>query len=191
MMDIEIVAALAPGATVLVYFASFDEKGWVDLLNQTTAGQPSLPVSLSISWGLYEDSPDWSASALQSINEALQAAAMQGITVCVSSGDDGSGDGAADRHAHVDFPAVSPFVLAVGGTMLDGTDEVVWWEAPGRRTNSGGGATGGGVSVDFDRPPWQEVRVASINPHSKDGRVIPDVAALSGPPFTRSCFPAG
>ena len=45
MMDIEIVAALAPGATVLVYFASFDEKGWVDLLNQITAGQPALPVA--------------------------------------------------------------------------------------------------------------------------------------------------
>jgi len=191
MMDIEIVAALAPGATVLVYFASFDEKGWVDLLNQITAGQPALPVSVSISWGLAEDSPDWSAGALQAINEGLQAAAMQGITVCVSAGDDGSGDAAADRRAHVDFPAASPFALAVGGTMLRGSDEVVWWEAPGRRTNKGGGSTGGGVSVDFQRPSWQEVRVASINPGGIDGRVIPDVSALAGPPFYALVLPGG
>ena len=189
MMDIEIVATLAPGANIAVYFASFDEKGWVDLLDQVTAGQPTTPVSLSISWGGAEDSPDWSAGALRAISDGLQAAALQGITVCVSAGDDGSGDAAGGPRAHVDFPASSPFVLAVGGTMLIGATEVVWWEAPGRRTSKGGGATGGGVSVDFPRPNWQTVHVASLNAGSIDGRVIPDVAALSGPPFYSLVLP--
>jgi kumamolisin len=183
MMDIEIIAALCPKASINVYFATFDQKGWVDLLDQVTAAHPALPVSLSISWGEAEDSPDWSDAARQAINARFQAAAMLGITVCVSSGDDGSGDGLSGNRAHVDFPASSPFVLGVGGTMLSGAGEVVWWEAPGRRTNKGGGATGGGVSVLFPRPTWQTVTVTSLNLGSIDGRVVPDVAALAGPPL--------
>ncbi len=183
MMDIEIVAALCPKANINVYFASFDQKGWVDLLTQVTAGHPALPVTLSVSWGEAEDLPDWSDAARQAINAGLQAAAMVGVTVCVSSGDDGSGDGLGGKRAHIDFPASSPFVLSVGGTMLNQTSEVVWWETPGRRTTKGGGATGGGVSVIFPRPSWQNVKVTSLNRGSIDGRVMPDVAALAGPPF--------
>ncbi|WP_181183422.1 protease pro-enzyme activation domain-containing protein [Mesorhizobium sp. CU2] len=191
MMDIEIVAALCPGADVVVYFASFDEKGWVDLLDQVAQGSPSVPVSLSISWGSPEDSSDWSEGGISAISEGLQAAAMLGITICVSSGDDGSGDGSSAPGAHVDFPAVSPFVLAVGGTMLNGKDEVVWWEAPGRRTGKGGGAGGGGVSTRFPRPSWQTVKINSLNAGGIDGRVIPDVSALAGPPFYSLILPGG
>jgi kumamolisin len=183
MMDVEIVAGLCPGADIVVYFAPFTQKGWVDLLNRLIAGDPGAAGTLSVSWGLPEDHPDLSASARNAINERLHAAALLGITVCVASGDDGSGDQLADGRAHVDFPASSPFVLAVGGTMLDGADEVVWWEAPGVRTRKGGGSTGGGVSDVFPRPAWQSVDVASLNLGSIDGRVVPDVAALSGPPF--------
>jgi kumamolisin len=39
------------------------------------------------------------------------------------------------------------------------------------------------VSVFFARPDWQQVSVTSLNRDSIDGRVIPDVAALAGPPF--------
>jgi kumamolisin len=183
MMDIEIVAALCPAAAISVYFAHFTQKGWIDLLNSVMKAQP-VPVALSISWGLAEDAPDWSGSAVQEINQRLQAAAMLGITVCVAAGDDGSGDQMQDGHAHVNFPASSPFVLAVGGTMLDGIPpgEVVWWEAPGDRAGHGG-STGGGVSTIFPRPAWQTVQVASLNAGSIDGRVIPDIAALAGPPY--------
>lgn len=183
MMDIEIVAQLCSGAELSVYFATFDQKGWVDLLDQVVADRP---VTLSVSWGAPEDSPDWSASARSAINDRLQAAAALGITVCVSAGDDGSGDEMQDGKAHVDFPASSPFVLAVGGTMLtqhgNTTQEVTWWQSPGTRQGRGG-ATGGGVSVVFDRPSWQDVQIDSVNTGAIDGRVIPDVAALAGPPF--------
>ena len=60
--------------------------------------------------------------------------------------------------------------------------EVTWWEAPGRRTNDGGGATGGGVSLHFQRPAWQNVKIKSVNSGSIDGRVTPDIAALAGDP---------
>ena len=185
MMDVEIVAALCPAAKISVYYASFDQKGWVDLLEQITGAQP---VALSVSYGLAEDSPDWTDTALQAINEALQATSMVGVTICVSSGDDGSGCDMPDSRAHVEFPGSSPFVLSVGGTMLNGTGgaraEVVWWQSPGRRTGNGhSGATGGGVSALFDRPPWQTIELASLNPNSIDGRIVPDVAALAGPPL--------
>ena len=199
-MDIQIVASLCPQAEIFVYFAPFSQKGWVDLLDALIAGTPAKPVVLSVNWGLAEDSPDWSKAALTEINARLQAVALLGITVCVSSGDDGSGDELTEGRAHVDFPSSSPFVLSVGGTMLTGPatnpEEQVWWETPGERTSKGGGAGGGGVSVFFKRPQWQSVQVKSLNDPSIDGRVIPDVAALAGPPlydliFLGQDFPNG
>jgi kumamolisin len=182
MMDVEIVATLCSAAGISVYYATFDQKGWLDLVECVTADQP---VALSVSYGLAEDSPEWEPAALQSINQALQAAALAGITVCVSSGDDGTNCDMPDSRAHVEFPGCSPFVLSVGGTMFAGsTQEVVWWQSPGRRNGNGhSGATGGGVSTIFARPPWQNVAVTSINGGAIQGRVIPDVAALAGPPL--------
>jgi kumamolisin len=188
-MDVEIVAALCPAAQVSVYFAPPSQKGWVDLLDAVMTAQPVAPVALSISWGLAEDSPDWSGSALREINQRLQALAIAGVTVCAAAGGDGAGDQITDGRAHVNFPAASPFVLSVGGTMLTGAppEEVVWWEAPGDRAG-GGGSTGGGVSTIFARPAWQTVSVTSLNQGSVDGRVVPDVAALAGPPYYHLIF---
>jgi kumamolisin len=183
MMDVEIIAGLCPGAEIFVYFAKFDEKGWIDLLNKVISGDPATPVALSVSWGLSEDTPEWSRAATEEINLRLQVAAQIGATVCVSAGDDGTGNQLDDGRSHVSFPASSPNVLSVGGTMLEGEEEIVWWQSPGRRTGQGGGSTGGGVSVIFKRPAWQDVTVASLNPGGIDGRVIPDITALSGPPY--------
>jgi kumamolisin len=182
MMDIEIVAGLCQGAEILVLFSTWDEKGWIDLLNAVIEGKSGDSLVLSISWGAAEDSPDWSKAALKEIDRRLQAAARLGITVCAASGDDGSGDQLEDGRAHINFPSTSPFVLSVGGTMIEGKEEVVWWEEPGTRKGHGG-ATGGGVSVIFQRPSWQTVQVQSLNHGSIDGRVVPDIAALAGPPF--------
>ncbi|HEX3449125.1 MAG TPA: protease pro-enzyme activation domain-containing protein [Isosphaeraceae bacterium] len=130
MMDVQIVAGLCPGAKIDVYFAPFTQKGWVDLLNKVAANGAGIPVALSVSWGMPEDDPSWSAAARAAINDRLQAAALLGITVCIASGDDGSGDEISDGRAHVDFPSSSPFALSVGGTMLAGTStqatEEVW-----------------------------------------------------------------
>jgi len=186
MLDVEIVAGLCPAADISVYYASWDQKGWIDLIERVTADQPAV---LSISYGLAEDSPDWEPAALQAINTALQAAAMAGITVCVSTGDDGSGCGMPDSRAHVEFPASSPFVLAVGGTMVTGQQETGWWQAPGQRSgNKQGGATGGGVSAVFTRPAWQTADIRSINAGAIAGRIVPDVAALAGPPLYQFTF---
>ena len=183
MMDVQIIAGLCPRARISVYFSTFDQRGWVDLLNQVIGDRP---IALSVSWGLAEDDPSWSANAISAIDDRLNAARLLGITVCVSSGDDGSGDQINDGHAHIDFPSSSPNAMGVGGTMLTTSgstiSEVTWWESPGERAG-GGGATGGGVSTVFPRPSWQKVKVKSLNPKSIDGRVAPDIAALAGEPY--------
>jgi len=64
------------------------------------------------------------------------------------------------------------------------TLEQVWWQSPGRRTGNGqSGAGGGGVSTIFPRPSWQDVTIKSLNKNSIDGRVVPDISALAGPPL--------
>lgn len=184
MLDIEVVASACPRATINVYFSSFDEQGWIDALDR--AVQDQLAV-ISVSWGLAEDDPQWSRGAIAAISDALHQAALLGITVCVASGDDGSSDQILDGLAHTDFPASSPYALAVGGTSFTLSrnkiaGEAAWKQGDGRRAD-GGGSTGGGVSRVFARPAWQTVTVPSVNPHSLDGRVVPDVAALAGDPY--------
>jgi kumamolisin len=188
MMDVELVAGLCPKADIQVWFTSWTQKGWIDFLDEVTSLDTEKPITVSISYGLAEESQDWSCGAMTSVNHRLQIAAMMGINICVSAGDDGIGCNQRGGRYHVEFPASSPFTLGVGGTMLTADEaeggEVVWWETPGRRTPKGGGATGGGVSALNPRPPWQKVRVASLNPKASNGCVVPDVAALAGPP----CF---
>jgi kumamolisin len=184
MMDVQIVAGLCPKAEIFVYFARDHQKGWVDLI---TRAIEDGPVALSISWGAAEDGGDWSKAALAAVNDQLNWAAMRGITVCGAAGDDGSGDLQTNMRAHVDFPSSSPFVLAVGGTMITHksgkTVEKVWRVGPGRRVNESGGATGGGVSGIFPRPKWQKAGITSLNKNGKDGRIVPDITALAGPPM--------
>ena len=183
MMDVQIIAGLCPKSKISVLFSTFDQQGWVDLLNEVISANP---VVVSISWGLAEDDPGWSAGAIQAIDDRLNALRLLGITACISSGDDGSGDQIDDSAGHIDFPSCSPNVLSVGGTMLkksgSSLNEVVWNQPPGQRKD-GGGATGGGVSQTFPRPSWQNVDITPINSPSIDGRVMPDVSALAGSPL--------
>lgn len=190
MLDIDVAGSLATGATIAAYFSTFDEKGLVDVLAQVVADSVNDPAVVSISWGWAENesiggtSMPWSPAAIIHCNESFLAAAQLGITVCVSTGDDGSEAQIQDGRAHVNFPASSPYVLAVGGTTLHAlkdsngqtqTTEVVWNDGPGS-------GTGGGVSDDTPVPTWQTGIVpVSINPGNFAGRAIPDVAANADP----------
>jgi len=182
MLDVEVVGGVCPKATIVVYFSTFDENGWVSALD-TAVHDAENPLSvISVSWGYAEDAQGaWSDGAIDAINDTLKAAALLGVTVCVAAGDDGSDDQVGDGYAHVDFPSSSPYVLAVGGTTLRKSKsgkltEVAWKDGDGLRQDNGG-STGGGVSVHFPRPGWQTVSIQSVNPGAIDGRVIPDVAA--------------
>jgi kumamolisin len=182
MLDVEVVAGVCPASTIVVYFSSFDESGWVNVVDTAIHDQTNPLTVISCSWGYAEDATGaWTTGAQAAINDSLQAATLLGITVCVAAGDDGSDDQVGDGHAHVDFPSSSPYVLAVGGTTLKVASngkitETAWKDGDGLRKDNGG-STGGGVSTIFPRPSWQTVTIQSINPGSIEGRVVPDVAA--------------
>jgi len=180
LLDIEVVGAIASGARIAVYFAPNTDQGFLDAISTAIHDAVRKPSVVSISWGGPESS--WTPQALTTYDQAFQDAAALGVTVCCASGDSGSSDGVTDGHAHVDFPASSPHVLACGGTRVESsagalTAEVVW--------NGGlnGGATGGGVSDVFGLPDYQaSAKVpVSANPTHAKGRGVPDVAGDADP----------
>jgi kumamolisin len=180
-MDICISASAAPGASVAVYFTPGREKGWVDLIGRVVHPNSDDPVCSVISSSYYSYNGDDKASSdfIQAVSSAFRDAALQGVTVCVASGDRGSYSKIEDGNAHVQYPASDPWVLTVGGTTIGNIDdlsydEYVW--------NHGKGATGGGVSAYFPLPSYQSSATVpvSVNDQSK-GRGVPDVAANSSP----------
>jgi len=180
MLDIEVAGAIAPGAQIAVYFAPNTDQGFLDAVNAALHDNVRKPSVVSISWGGSEDS--WTAQSLNAFDQILQDAAALGITVCCSSGDDGSSDirkpSDRDGRPHVDFPASSPFALACGGTNLTGSgatisSEVVW--------HQGNGGTGGGVSDFFARPSYQSNAKVPKSPKKKIGRGVPDIAGDADP----------
>jgi kumamolisin len=180
MLDIEEVGAIAPEASIAAYFAPNTDAGFLDAMTTAVHDTTHKPTVISISWGGPESS--WTAQAMTALDEAFQAAAAMGVTVCVASGDNGSSDGVAGGD-HVDFPASSPFALACGGTSLhvSGTgidSEVVW------NDGAGNGASGGGVSTFFALPAWQQ-GLSSVSVQGQSSvltkRGLPDVAGNADP----------
>jgi kumamolisin len=179
MLDIEMVGAIAPAANIAVYFAPNTDAGFLDAISTAIHDTVNHPDIISISWGGAEST--WTAQAMTAMDEAFQAAATMGLSVCVASGDSGSSDAVASGD-HVDFPASSPHVLACGGTSLRGTQttvdsEVVW------NDGGSGGASGGGVSGFFATPNWQTGLSADRQGKSTPlaMRGVPDVAGDADP----------
>jgi kumamolisin len=177
-LDIEMVGAVANGADITVYFADNNEQGFVNSILDAVHNQQQKPSVISISWGAAEDL--WSQQGLTAFNSILQDAATLGITVIAASGDNGSSDGMNDKKLHVDFPASSPYVLAAGGTTFVIQNNAIVSE--GVWNDSNGAATGGGVSLAFARPAYQNA--AKVPPHPTTGfggRGVPDVAGNADP----------
>ena len=186
MLDMCVVGSVAPGANIFMYFTEFTSQGWVDALQEAITDGNRISV-ISISYGNPEDDPDgaWTAMGVQMVNQAFQAAAAKGITICCASGDDGSSDQVSSG-AHVDFPASGPFALGVGGTTLvasNGTSPAIQSETVWNETMQKEGATGGGVSSVFTKPSYQNSANVppSANPPHNVGRGVPDVAAVADP----------
>ena len=180
LLDIEIAGALAPDATIVVYFAPNTDQGFLDAITTAIHDTTNHPTIVSISWGGAEST--WTAQSTTNYDDALAEAGALGVTVTVASGDSGSSDGVSDKLAHVDFPASSPHVIACGGTSVkvSGTtlsSETVW------NDGTSGGATGGGISDVFALPSWQSAANVppSANPGKHVGRGVPDVAGDADP----------
>lgn len=155
MLDVEVVAAVAPGAKIRVYFAPNSDAAFIAAVKQAAAECDYV----SISWGGPESS--WSTATIKQFAAVNAAARAAGKTIFVASGDSGSTDGT--RSNTTDYPASDPSVVGCGGTRLvlnaDGSraSEVTWDDSD---TQS---ATGGGVSKAFP------------------GRQVPDVAGNADP----------
>ena len=171
MMGIETIGSLAPKARFRIYSAPNTTAGYVDAVKRAAADHVSV---LATNWGQPESS--WKSQEIASLNDALETAALQGITVIAAAGDLGVIAGVGDGHKHVDFPGSSPWVLSVGCTTLKadaaGNKSETVWKDPG-----GQFATGGGVSEKFPRPEWQSTVQVPLRGDGNTGRGLPDVVA--------------
>jgi kumamolisin len=178
MLDIEVSGAVAPGAKIVVYFAPNTDQGYLDAVTTAVHDSTNQPSVISTSWGGPES--EWTSQALTNLDEAFQAAAAMGVTVCAAAGDNGSTDGVNDGNNHVDYPASDPYVLGCGGTSLQASNgqivsETVWDDLPN------GGATGGGVSDVFPLPAWQSGFDVPAPTVQGGGRGVPDVSGDADP----------
>jgi kumamolisin len=171
-LDLEIAHAMAPGATLVVYYAGND--GRFDLAFRTLLhDHPGSLVSISI--GACEAVAGKGLVAQDAA--AVRAAAGTGTTIYVSSGDRGAygcipnGDNDA---VSTNYLSSFPEVTCVGGTtvFLSTTGGYFREAAWGEPAEQWGG--GGGVSSLFGVPSWQAG--PGIDPNAK-GRGEPDVSA--------------
>ena len=177
-LDQEAILATSPGATQVAYFAPNTDggDGYISAIRHVGTDAASRHIAtLSLSWGGCEASDDrqW----LAAMDSALKFALAAGVTIFAASGDQGSQDcvgeipGSAAYAPSVDFPASSPYVVAVGGASLPAsgsTSPPVGWSG-----------SGGGESVYEALPSWQYA-VASHGPNNNH-RLLPDLASDADP----------
>jgi kumamolisin len=161
-LDAEVAHGVAPGSHIKYWLASgSDPYGLgtndnVSLADAESAAvnDPSVQI-ISNSWGGDNTIEPF-------IEPTLQFAASIGKTVFFSSGDWG---------AEAQYPSLSPYVVAVGGTTLalnaDGSYQ----------GESGWSGSGGWCDSTITRPAWQ----VGVTAASCSGRAMPDVAADADP----------
>ncbi|GAC1319102.1 MAG: hypothetical protein NVS2B16_22760 [Chloroflexota bacterium] len=171
-MDIEWVHALAPGASIHVYYVKntgTERQGWRAVASALRTAASHGAGTISISLNACGPGSGFSATA-----RALADLARMGVTVFVSSGDSGPHPGpVADcgKHVGVAYPASDPSVVSVGGTSLSlGPDQGIAQEIAWRRS-------GGGRGTRMARSAWQTARQIPVD----HNRWVPDVAFVGDP----------
>jgi subtilase family serine protease len=148
-LDVEWAHAIAPNATIALVVAK--SASLTDLLGAVDYAVSIGAKQISMSWGSSEFSSE--ASYDSHFNKT-------GVTFLASSGDSGAG---------VEWPAVSPSVVGVGGTALfvdasgNVTGETAW------------SGSGGGTSAYLLRPAYQNGWNADAH------RGVPDVSYNADP----------
>ena len=201
-LDVEAVHAMAPGAKV-VYVGASDCLSGLDNAWAATIDNHVANV-ITNSWTDGTDDISLLGQAyVDFYNQFSLEAALTGITVNFSSGDDGdhTAGGTDLASKTVEFPADVPWVTGVGGTSVligrrgQWLNEYGWqtaytnladggWSpAPPGDYNSGGG---GGTSVLYKQPFYQKGRVpTSISEYygRTPMRAVPDIS-MPGDPNT-------
>ncbi len=194
MLDTEWSGAVARAATVdYVTSASTQVSDGVFLSAQYIVNHNTAPI-MSVSYGLCE--AYLGASANSFFNSLWQQAAVEGITVLVSSGDSGaagcdaSSASKGNQGRAVNGLCSTPYSTCVGGTQFnDAANPSLYWSTttgsngvsalgyiPENAWNESGSqglwSTGGGVSIVYPKPSWQAG--PGVPPDGK--RDVPDVA---------------
>ena len=181
-LDITVAGAIAPAATIAVYFAGAQVQDMLQALQMMIHPQSGEPVpsiiSISYGWGPDDlDADSFSAAEWTQFSALFQDAATNRITVLVSSGDSGAYVEATTQ-AQTSYPGSDPWVTACGGTTIgnvSGADfaEYVWNDEAGGQP----GASGGGVSARFPVQAYQsDAGVPARNGTGTKGRGVPDIA---------------
>jgi subtilase family serine protease len=180
-LDVEWAHAIAPSAKIVLVLAKTNNDD--DILSAVKyAVDHNLGDVVSMSFGENESCVE--DRLLSAYHDVFAAATQKGITLFASSGDEGAAQTTCDGASWVraaSHPASDPLVTGVGGTELHASNytsaspgtyqsEVAWNEPPGTAADSSL-STGGGFSVIFDEPPYQQATL----PGGKQ-RAVPDVA---------------
>lgn len=187
VLDIDMIIGINPKVKeVLVYEDGNDAfpVAMVDALDQIATDNKVQTVS--ISYGV--DEVQQGDAEMTAENTALTQLASEGITVLVSSGDNGAYGRTGGQHSPAQLeapdPGSQPLVTCVGGTTLTtGPNEAWLGEEVWNRLALNNSATGGGVSSFWTIPDWQVPAYVTTNGGSSTYRNVPDVGAL-GDPFT-------
>ncbi len=211
-MAVEWVGAMAPGASIVVYFVDPAVMGdpWSAFLFAVLGDETNSPTIACNSW-VTPERHYYRLHGHDVIGGLLNQAAAAGITVISASGDWGAFDGVPRTirdgrpvtdapWPHGVFPSVEPRILSVGGTMITSRKpltEVGWSGAlspavlqllPLQLV-----ASSGGFSEDNPVPAWQRSSLRGSYPRGAAtpavvpyGRGFPDVALMaSGPSVQR------
>ena len=149
-LDLDTVSAVCPTCHLLLVEAN--DQRTVDFGTAVTQAARSGAAVISNSYGGPEDGREAQQDPLYY---------HPGIAVVASTGDDGYGP---------DYPATSPYVLAVGGTTLTRAQNSRGW------TESAWRKGGAGCSTDEPRPPVQQ----AVNTGCTT-RAVADVSAIADP----------
>jgi len=195
-LDVQAVHTMAPGAKIVYVGGSDCLSGLDDAWASSIDNHVADVITNSWTDGL-DDLADLGQEYIDFYTQYATEAALTGITVNFSSGDDGDHTaGNTDPSAKTaEFPADVPYVTGVGGTSLavgkSGQWQNEWgWQnayalldgsAWGDSTYSSGG--GGGVSQLFAQPYYQRgvVPASDSMVNGTPMRVVPDIAMDADP----------
>lgn len=188
-LDIDEAASLAPKALIDVYMVPFnDGNGPLDEFQQIINDNQTLtsgPKSISASYGFGEEDPAGLDPTFDiPLNNLLKQMAMLGVSFFISSGDSGNSTDRSTFAPGVDRFGALPFSCTVGGTQLSvavpKSNETYLSETTWNINGTpGGGAGGGGFSINWPIPSYQTAAAAAASPRatvSTTMRNIPDVS---------------
>ena len=178
-LDVSWTSGIAPGAQIKIYatgslqFVALDQA--LDRIIADASSDPSLR-QLSISLGLGETFIGGPNGEVAVQHQKFLRLAAMGVNVFVSSGDAGSNPASDGQTPNgplqAEYAASDTAVVGVGGTSLK--------LAPGDGSvaeEDGWVGSGGGNSIFFDRPIWQQGRGVPAG----GKRSVPDVSAGADP----------